>query len=321
MTNFERILGRGLCLLSLSLLFAFASAGVEETAVVSPPARRVAPLPAMTKRAVERPKEPLPGESIVLCDSGSNQFTLFLPKGWQAPQSGEIGLTVHFHSAAWFAIQEHLRHGLKGPLVTAQLGAASSAYRKPFENPKRFAEWLELVAKTLKEHGAPANSRIVSLEITSFSAGYGAVRELLKTPEHFKLIRRIVLSDSIYGNLEKSAGPTQVRVAAPESVAPWIPFVKAAAQGEKTFVLTHSQVPTPTYASSGEMAAALIKAVGAPVEKMTPMPPADDPECRLQYRSDLGRFHVWGYAGSDGQAHMAHLRHLAEVWMAAAGDE
>jgi hypothetical protein len=66
------------------------------------------------------------------------------------------------------------------------------------------------------------------------------------------------------------------------------------------------------------MAAALVLAVGGSLE---PVPPGSlaatkDPDFPLKLRFDRGNFHVWGYGGKDGQAHMTHARHLSDMWRA-----
>ena len=61
---------------------------------------------------------------------------------------------------------------------------------------------------------------------------------------------------------------------------------------------------------------ALCNAIGVPMEKVMPgsIPSTLDPQFPLQTRADLRGFHVWGYGGSDAQAHMTHARHIADVW-------
>jgi len=290
----------------------------------TPPASKpmaIAP-PVMFKRTIAPPKIPPPGESIVLHD-GDTAFTLFLPMGWTVPATGDVRLTVHFHGAVWFAIQEYLREGLKTPLIVAFLGEGSSVYAKPFQDRQRFNRWMRLTAQALRVRGAPPNTHVSSVDISSFSAGYGAVRELLKSPEYSRIIHRIVLSDSMYAGFENGTnlvntplGPHRLPVRS--QMEPWIAFANAATHGEKTFVLTCSEVPTPSYASSTDCAAALIEAEQAPVQWIAPgsNPAASDPNFPLKFRSDLGNFHVWGYGGIDAQAHMTQVRHLADVWMA-----
>jgi hypothetical protein len=45
-------------------------------------------------------------------------------------------------------------------------------------------------------------------------------------------------------------------------------------------------------------------------------PAAREPEYPLIQRADFGRFHVWNYAGTNAQAHLTHVRHLADLWRA-----
>jgi 5,10-methylenetetrahydrofolate reductase len=166
-----------------------------------------------------------------------------------------------------------------------------------------------------RKRGAPDGSSVQSLSISSFSAGYGAVRQIIDDSAAFKLIKRVVLCDSMYGSLDSSS---QERVPAIEHIVCWKPLADAAIRGEKTFCITFSRVPTPTYASSSECASALVRLCGGenkPVEKGT-LTATLDAEFPLLSRFDKGHFHVWGYGGEDGQAHMTHARHLADVWKA-----
>ncbi|MFH0793786.1 MAG: hypothetical protein V2A74_07105, partial [bacterium] len=244
--------------------------------------------PPMPVRSITPPTEPFPGETTVL-DLWTT-FTLFLPNGWSVPPSGDTVLTVHFHSGIWFAIQEHLQRGITGPLVAFYPGEGSTIYRKNFEDPTHLKILMDSVVAELKKRGAPPSTHISAVDISSFSAGYGAVREIVTSPDYLKLLRRIVLCDSMYASLDDTVS-SGVRKPAPEHIAPWIPIAQAAARGEKTFVLSHANVPTPTYANTAECAAALIQAIGAPRETVAPdsIPAASSTEpYPLLYRSDIG---------------------------------
>ncbi len=272
--------------------------------------------PPMSPRAIVKPAAPPPGQQVSIRDADC-EATLFVPQSWTCATNGQVPLTIHFHSATWFAIDEHLRHGLKTPLLAFYLGEGSSKYREPFSDPQRLERMLRLTEQQLALSGGTNLLHIASIDISSFSAGYGAVREILKAPEYRKMIRRVVLCDSLYASFEVEAGGKTNRVPAREHIEPWLPFARAAAAGQKTFVLTHSQVPTANYANSAECAQALIAAVGVPIQKIAAgSSPAAQGEFPLLYRSDLGNFHVWGYAGTNAMAHMIHARHLAEVWQA-----
>ena len=92
-------------------------------------------------------------------------------------------------------------------------------------------------------------------------------------------------------------------------------------RGEKTFVFTHSQVPTRAYASSFECAAALAARLGVEVKAVATnsLPATRDSNYPLLHRADAGRFHIWSYGGKDAPAHLTHVRHMADVWQALDG--
>lgn len=256
---------------------------------------------------------PETADAIREIEDGDRKYSYFLPP--QAKQSAEVVLTIHFHSAQWHAVQEHMDRGLDGPLIALYAGEGSSVYAKSFDDPERLNRWMATVVADLKSKGWPANTEIAALNFTSFSAGYGAVRVLVQRPEVFKLLKRVILADSMYGSLTPGVDG---RVPLAEHVEVWKPLAQAAISGSKTFVVTFSQVPTPTYASSSEMGIALVQLAGG---EMTPvakgsLSATQDPDFPLLGRFDKGNFHVWSYGGEDGQAHMTHARHLSDFWKA-----
>lgn len=267
--------------------------------------------PPMPRRAIA-PRENLPGTKFEIED-GDRKYTLFIPESEK--RSEDVVLTIHFHSAQWHAIQEHLDRGLDGPLIAFYPGEGSSIYGRSFDDKERLGRWMARVLEELKARGWPSEARIAKLNFTSFSAGYGAVRALVQRPDVFKLLNRVILADSMYGSLTPEV---EGRVPLAEHVEVWKPLAEAAIVGTKTFVVTFSQVPTPTYASSSEMGTALVRRVGGTislVEKGS-LKATEDPEFPLLARFDQGSFHVWSYGGEDGQAHMTHARHLADIWKA-----
>src|SRR5688500_12581207 len=120
----------------------------------------------------------IPG-TVQHLDNKIVKYTLFIPNTWSAPANGDVTLAIHFHGAHWFAIQEHLARGLRGPLVNFDLGLGSEVYRRAFEDEQQFAKFLRSIEKELAKR-AGRDVRISNVEISSFSAGYAAVRELLK---------------------------------------------------------------------------------------------------------------------------------------------
>jgi hypothetical protein len=249
------------------------------------------------------------GEQLALDERGV-KFTLFLPQGWSTNCVTNAAITAHFHTVASSAIPSHVRRGSLDPLIVFALGSGSSAYRAPFEDTNRFGRILDLVEKQLRERGAEC--RITNVDISSFSAGYGAVRELVKSPQYFAIIRRVVLLDSIYGSLQAQPAGVTNRVADPAHADVWAPLARAAMKGDKTFVITLSDILPPNFASSLEVTSALLDHVGLKLEPTT----FATNEFALISRVDAGNFHVWRYAGTNGPAHMAHVQHMADVWRA-----
>lgn len=234
----------------------------------------------------------------------------FLPGSWRP--RGRTDVTIHFHGASWHAIQEHLDRGLREPLFVADLGQGSSVYASPFRDPSAWPKWRAAMAAHLTSF-AKMDVEIGRVAITSFSAGYGAVREIVRTPANLIGIRRILLLDSLYGSLDPAAAE---RIPLREHLEVWRPAMEAAMQGKLTFCITVSEVPTPTYASSLECAQGLVAMVGAHFTPVGDSAAARDVRFPLKSRFDSGRLSVWAYGGSDAQAHMTHARHIASVWRA-----
>ena len=272
--------------------------------------------PAMPRRQIAPTPYPEGSVSLELTNRDV-RATLFLPVGWQRPRATGPQLVVHFHTIAWFTIQEHVRRGSSVPLLNFALGEGSATYAKPFLDPARFQDWLRMVEAELAQRGATTGP-ITRVDISSFSAGYGAVREIVKLETNRHVIQRIVLCDSLYGGLVDASAPSDQRKVTLEHIEPWVTFAKAAARGEKIFLLTTSDVPTPRYASTRECGNALAAAVGATFLAVPPgsVPATNDPEFPLKCRADLGGLHIWNYAGTDAQAHLTHVRHVAELWKA-----
>ena len=274
--------------------------------------------PRLVKRTIAPNKELEggPASRQFALKDGDVPFTLFLP----GPITSEkFRLTVHFHTAAWFVIQEHVRREAKHPLVSFQLGEGSTVYRRPFEDRDRFDRCLRAVEARLRTHTGIANLAISDLELSSFSAGYGAIREIVKSPAYRDRINAIVLADSIYAGFQTNGARTPDH----EHIDPWIPFAQAARDGKKTFLITYSEVATANYASSSECAQAIVNNLGLShlAVSARSLDATKDPEFPLRRRTDVRGLHVWGYGGTNAQAHLTHARHLAELWQALQGEK
>ena len=179
---------------------------------------------------------------------------MFVPADF-TPTGDLVPLAVHFQGGVTIAEENFVRTGRDGVLIASTLSGFSSAFSRPYRDPAAFAELLSAGERELSQR-FDRPLRFGSILITFFSAGYGAVRELLEEPEFFARIDALVAADSIYASVVAS----DVRAPRAEQMIDFVRFAQAAARGEKTFVLVHGSYQTD-YASTAECADMILAAV------------------------------------------------------------
>ena len=217
-------------------------------------------------------------------------------------------LIVHFHGAVDTVRRAMERDAGHETVVVVNMPGLSTAYSKPFrDDPTLFSRLLAEAWHDARESEEPAAWQRITL--SCFSAGYGAVREILRSPDDER-IDAIVAADSIYAGLE-SEDPA--RLVSGVDMEGFLAFARQADAGERVFVIAHSSQPTP-YASTTETADYLVAALRL---SRTAVPPADaDPFPEVSRCEGLGLL-VIGHAGESAAAHLHHLRILDRYWAAA----
>lgn len=128
-------------------------------------------------------------------------------------------LLIHFHGAMETTRRALARSEFRGTLAIVNFPGLSSAYSKPFvDHPKLLDEIIGHTTTTTDEKATTRSPRII---LSSFSAGYGAIREILKSPEHFAEIDAIVTADSIYAGLDAE---TPARIVSRENMSEFLRF-------------------------------------------------------------------------------------------------
>ena len=157
--------------------------------------------------------------------------------------------------------------------------------------------------------------------ISSFSAGFGAVREVLKRPQNFQRIDGILMLDSLYcGYVGDGTDEIQEGIVHPGLMKDFVRFAQASARGEKVMIVTHCMEPTPGYASTRETADYLLgklKIKATPVDGIVRLPAgANDPggELRLYRMASKDGFTMYGSPGMGTTDHVLHMRHMAH-WL------
>ena len=226
--------------------------------------------------------------------------------GPQVNPNKPVPLIVHFHGAPWL-IEVHItRHLPRAALITVQLGSGSNSYRKPFEDVKLFQSLLEETHQSLGLKDGWS-----SITLIGFSAGYGAVREILRTPEYFTLVNNVLLLDGMHTSYspegKRLADGGEIDAAGLEI---FVRFAREAIMGRKAFVFTHSEIFPGTYASTTECADYLLQQLSLSRRSQLRQGPMGMQQLSVV---DSAGFHVRGYAGNSAPDHIDHL-HAMPAW-------
>lgn len=247
-------------------------------------------------------KTEAPGKRVALQSlKGATLFT-----STRFTSRSHVPLIIHFHGAPWL-IERHI--AVERPdavLITVQLGAGSSAYGRPFEDAELFPK---LVAEVLKELDSVKGWS--SITLSGFSAGYGAVRAILRQPENYARVSSVLLLDGIHASYDpEGKGLADGGSISTTDLDSFVTFARDASLGKKTFVLTHSEIFPGTYASTTECIDHLLRQIG--IERKLRL---KNVSTGMQQLSSVSkqRFYVFGYAGDSAPDHVDHL-HAMPFW-------
>lgn len=234
-----------------------------------------------------------------------SQWKLFIPSDF-ASQGDEVDLLVHFHGDSQTVWNNAAYADLNAIIVTVNYNGLSSAYSNPFADTTLFQQLLDEARSTLAaQPDFGPSTAWDQLAVSSFSAGYGAVRNILKTPAYFEAIDSLLAADSLY------ASTAQDGTALDSQMADYKRFASRAAAGDKRFIFTHSEVLTGTYESTAETGDKLL-------QHLNLTPQATDAQglgpLRFYREAEQGNFKLWGARGANGEGHLNHLRYLGE-WL------
>jgi hypothetical protein len=231
---------------------------------------------------------------------------LFVPKGYAAKE-GKVRVVVHLHGLPEVVERELLASQTEGVLVTVNLKSLSNAYRDQFQDRHALDRILKETTARLQELKIVPQPVIERVTVTSFSAGFGGVREMLKFEETYQRIDALILADSLYCGYAKGQDPPQVD---PKLMEGFLRFAKDARDGKKTLVISHCQLKPEGFASTEETADYLLASLGLKREA------ADEKWAEGWRCTSLCRakgFQLFGFEGKIGKDHMQHLVHLRKL--------
>jgi hypothetical protein len=226
---------------------------------------------------------------------------VLLPQAGGITQDGGFDLLVHFHGHEALR-KEFVPVGGGVVLVGIDLGVGSAVYANAFDEPQVFEDLLESVRKAVARHHGRDRAYIRRLAVSSWSAGYGAIGQILRQPV-VKKIDAVVLLDSLYGGYSEGTLET-------EPLAPFVAFARSASSGRRFMYQTHSRIQTQGYASTREVSEYVVGRIGGRLRAATRQ---DRLGLELTERFDQGGYHVRGYQGDDKPEHCGHLGIIRDV--------
>src|SRR5262245_41031418 len=279
------------------------------SSVEKPAEEAPAPKPSVTKKrrgGLNPCLTPDPGFGIYDTWSGSGMSLgqVLVPHKGGVSKNGQFDVVIHFHGHE--PIRKEFVKTAKGiVLVGIDLGIGSGAYQAPFSAPVTFTNLLASIENAVARHAGRSSAKIRKLGLSSWSAGYGAIEQILRQPAG-KKVDAVILLDSLHsGYIDEQAKTLKT-----EQLSPFVAFARRAAQKQVFMFMSHSSIIPPGYASTTEVAEHVVRQLGGKPKKASRQ---DVLGLGLIDRFDKGNFHMRGYTGDDKPDHCAHIGLIADI--------
>ena len=229
---------------------------------------------------------------------------VLLPKQLRLAEDGGFNALFHFHGREP-ARKEWVQVMNRAVLVAVDVGIDSESYRAAFSDPRTFGRVVQAVEQAVALQTNRADARAHRLVVSSWSAGFGAVEQILGQPYGRQHVLGVVLLDGLHAGYDASS-LDRVRL------APFVQFARAAAMEHRLMYISHSSVPAVGYASTTETANYLIYKLDARPDSVDQR--GIDP-LQLHRISSFssGNFHARGFKGGTAADHCGHMALLRDV--------
>ncbi len=219
--------------------------------------------------------------------------TLFIPARMRPTT-----LLIFFHGGTWLPEVAAARDRMA--VLTVQAGNGSGTYARLFTDPARFPALL-------REAEQKAHLRFPRVILGGWSAGCGAVRQILRSPAAYERTSAILLIDGVHTDYESGRpGPLESSLDG-GNLEVWVRFLRDSIARRKAAILTHSEIFPGTFASTTETTDYLVRELKLKpraVLKWGPMGTQQLSEARA------GRLLILGFAGNSAPDHVDQLHSL-----------
>ncbi len=239
---------------------------------------------------------------------GTGQFAqLFVPDYCVGSTNSAVTLVLHLHGSSGAAEDMIYKPRANAILFNLHLNGLSGVYQTYFADQTKFPAITNLVLEVLRTNNIVANARMGKLVLTSFSAGYAGLREILKSPANYERTDAILLADSLYSSSDPASRSAQMR--------DFLQFAADARDWRKIFLITHSSVATSGYDSTVQTADYLVSGIDRSWIAVS----ATD-AIGTQYRQcDAGNLQIKGYLGDTATDHTRHFQNMDSMMARLAG--
>ena len=218
-----------------------------------------------------------------------------------------VPLVIHFHGVSWLMEYHIAKHFPRAALITVNLGSGSRVYGEPFAS-------VETFQKLTDEAGAALGVKKgwSSITLVGFSAGYGAIRAILRHEDNFKRVNNVLLLDGIHASyVPEGKRLADGGVIKADDLDSYVKLAREAVAGRKKFTISHSEIFPGTYASTTECVDYLLTTLGLKRKAKLKNGPVG-----MQQLSEVTvkGFRILGYAGNTGEDHGDQLQAMPE-WL------
>jgi hypothetical protein len=294
---------------ALALVVAVQGWPALAAAQAVPPPAPQNPSPMVEHSRAHERIEPrkLPGTRRSFAGPLGKPVDVFVPEGTR--HAPTLRLVVHFHGSAFIPEDAVSRLGNGHLLAVVNLGQGSGVYDRAFNDPSAYDTLLNEIRREASDvlGGAMAFDHVT---LAGFSAGHGAIRAILRAPQHFAKVDAVLLLDGLH----TSYAPDRTVLAEggkldERPLEVFVRFGEAAIRGEKRLLITHSEIFPGTFASTTETSDFLVQALGlrrTPVLRWGPR--------GMQQLSEVrqGQLAVLGFAGNSAPDHIDQFHGMPE---------
>lgn len=278
--------------------------GEEKT---KPASQNPSPMIENTRTHDRIDQQKFPGLSFEIHQVLPKQVRVYMPEN--SLEAAKSDILIHFHGAHYLV--QYTADKFNGDLicVSVNLGAGSSVYNNPFVDASTFDRLLNSIIDGIFNH-LGRKIEIDHVIVSSFSAGYGAIRRILSHTDNYQRIDAVLLLDGIHADYFPDRQVlSEGGIIDSTDIKEFLNFAQdgASENSAKRFLITHSEIFPGTYASTTEATDYILNKLQMKRQPVLKWGPLGMQQLSI---AKSNQFAVFGFAGNTAPDHIDHLHGL-----------